>query len=100
MSEGQRIILSLNEAGHVVDKQENVLPLQITGFQIKAPLASDPTDLSQSDQTAEVALKLIKLYGRRMFCNEEDLGELFSIELQPTDEPDEGGLVTVQFPVS
>jgi hypothetical protein len=35
-----------------------------------------------------------------MLCNEEDLGELCSIDLEVTGEPDERGFVTVRFPVS
>jgi hypothetical protein len=46
---------------------------------------------SESDQTA---WKLIVLRGRRMFCNEEDLGELLSVDLDVTGEPDEDGFVT------
>ena len=103
MSEGvgHRITLCLNEAGEVLDEQRNVLPLGIPGFHITGPLESEPTDLSQSDQTAGVApAKLIELRCRRMFCGEEDLGELLSIGLDVAGEPDESGFVTVQFPVS
>ena len=103
MSEGvgHRITLSLNEEGDVLTEQENVLPLRIAGFHIRGPSESDRTDLSQSNQTAGGArAKLIELRGRRMFCGEEDLGELLSIGLDVAGEPDESGFVTVQFPVS
>ena len=96
-----RIRLFLKEEGDVLDEQRNGLPLRIPGFHITGPPESEPTDLSQSDQTAGVApAKLIELRGRRMFCGEEDLGELLSIGLDVAGEPDEQGFVTVQFPVS
>jgi hypothetical protein len=95
MSEGAsyQIKLSVNEDGDVLDKQENVLPLRIPELCITGQL--------ESDQTAQAApAKLIKLRGREMLCNEENLGELLEIHLNVTGEPDEQGYVTIQFPVS
>jgi hypothetical protein len=82
------VTLYLNEEGDVLDGQRNVLPLRITGFHIRGP--------SEADETA---LKLVELRGRQMFCGEEPLGELLSVDLDVTGEPDESGSVPVQFPL-
>jgi hypothetical protein len=77
----------LSPNGDVLDEQENVLPLRIREFRIRNP--------SESDQTA---LKLIVLDGRGMYCEDGYLGELHSVDLEVTGEPDEDGFVTAQFP--
>ena len=82
------VTLSLNEARYVLDEQGNRLPLRIRGFRIRGPSEPDLT-----------AWKLIVLRGTRMYCGEEDLGELVSIDLEVTGEPDESGSVTVPFPL-
>ena len=80
------VTLSLTEEGAVLDARRNVL--QLRAFHIRGPAESD-----------ETAWKLIELRGRRMYCGDDDLGELLSVDLEVTGEPDEGGFVTVQFPL-
>ena len=98
MNEPHRITLRLDEKGQVWDGRGQVLPLRIPQFH-------------KSDPAAQVeSFKLIVLRadvrplpptsGRRIFCDGEDLGELLSIDLDLSGEPNEEGFVTVQFPVT